>query len=175
MAAPVITGVVPGTDSLRINFSKTMYQGGNYVDPATYTFSVAAGGVNVATIGVTPGSNYVILHVEGFTDGATYTVYIPGNTIRSTVIEYYDWLVAASETFVAVSNDPQIVGLEMLSATTARVTFSKPMSKNADIETAANYVWSGGLVTLEAEYETEYTVLLTTTTQTPGVAYDLTV
>lgn len=175
MAAPTVTGLVPGVDSVRVNFSKDMYRGGNYTNPEIYTFvDVESGAVDVAVESVTPGVNYVILNVEGFTDGKTYKIHIPGNTIRSTVIEYLDWLAEVTTVnFTAQSDNPQIIGVTATSATEVIVTFSKPMVKNADIENPSNYAWTGGIVTLKAEYKTEYTVLLTTSEQTPGIAYDL--
>lgn len=179
MALTVVV-VMASPNVISLIFSEPMVHNAAIVDPDTYVITPGTGAVYAPIIGVTHdvalSPTIVTIQLEGITDsssGFAYLMHINAATLQSSFSG--DWLPVLNRGFGGLSVRPVIVAVQPISATQVRVTFSSQMVRNTDIETASRYTWTGGLTTLRAEYETQYTVLLTTTTQTPGVAYDLTV
>lgn len=176
-----ILSVIPSYLGLRVIFSKPCVNNAAFRTPEYYQITVASPSTSFdfGCVSVTPESGvtypeYVDLEMTDNTHGKDYTL-----VITSGMLEAQDgtFLVAPLNTadFVGVSEMPVVLATIPLSLTTARVVFSKIMSLKSELTNIALYVWTGGLRTLKAEIETDSTVLLTTTEQTPAGIYDLTV
>lgn len=79
-----------------------------------------------------------------------------------------EWLVSADLT------PPTVAGVETVDGKTIVVTFDEAVVE-AEALTPANYVFSGGLTLLAVEKVTSSQFRLTTSLQTPGLTYNLTV
>jgi hypothetical protein len=122
---------------------------------------------NDALIAGATAASYTVPVVQPGDNGARYKalVAVPGASATS------------SEATLTVTADvaptvAEVTGSD--SFTEASITFDQPVAAPS-ATTAANYTGSGGLTVTAAELVDEFTVLLTTSQQTPGTTYTITI
>ena len=175
-----ILSVVHTYLNLRVYFSAPVANNAALVDPDNYQINVGSPSqaYDFGAISVTPEDTlyptYVDVEVTDCTGGEDYQLEITPGVIVSQDQKY---LGAGYNTadFVGVTDDPVVLAAIPTSLSTVRVVFSKYMTQNPDLFEPSKYVWTGGLRTLRVEPETNSTVILTTSEQTPAGIYELTV
>lgn len=177
---PTVTvAVASDAHTLRVTFDGAM-------DPATlgsilaYSVEpVTSGAALVYVEGVlvpdTPTVMFVDLLLSEMTNGATYNVRVSpdigptdaaGNHVEDGSNEY---------NFTGVGGAPAVQQVIAIGANRVDVIFSEPMRDNADIRDKTKYAFDNGLLVLAVLGFDNDTVKLSTTDQTPGVLYTLTV
>jgi hypothetical protein len=178
---PEIDSVVHTYLNLRVNFNIPMIDDTELRDPSNYNITVTdpTTAYDFEALLVTPESGvtnptYVDLTMTDCTGGKEYTLVITPDKLQS---ESLLLLEAGKNTavFTGVTEDPDVLTAESISLTQIRVTFSKTMAVNEEFKNPSNYSLTGGLQVRAVDVESESTVLLTTTEQTPGQLYDITV
>jgi hypothetical protein len=166
--------------NLRVYFTAPVVDNANLRNPAFYQITVddPPSAYDFGALLVTPEDTlyptYVDLTVTDCTGGEDYELVItPDKILGQDQTLLTDGNNRAE--FVGVTEDPVVLAAVPLTTTTVRVIFSKYMAQNPDLYNPASYVWTGGLTTLDVEEETNSTVILTTSEQTPSAIYDLTV
>lgn len=177
-----VISAVPSYLSIRVTFNYGCVDNDELRNPENYQIVVSSPSTayDFGIVSVTPEDveypTYVDLEVTDCTGDADYTLVITPDVIQS---QYAVYLTSGSNTaaFVGDTEDPTVLYAIALSPTTIRVVFSKYMVQNADLYDRTNYAWSGSnlLTTLRVERESNSSVILTTTTQTAGTIYELTV
>ena len=182
-----VVSVSPSYLNLRVVFTEGAVRNDALVDPATYQIIANSPLVDfgVAVTFVTPEPDvtyptYVDLTLTDCKHGADYTFQITGSDLlesESSTPSEPDFMAAGSTRteYVGVSELPAVLSVLPLSLTQVKVIFSKYMMQNADLYTAANYVWTGGVRTLSVAEDTNSSVILTTTEMVASQIYDLTV
>lgn len=176
---PVVTTVVHTYLNLRVDFGEAMKDDAELRDPSNYRIIVddPTTAYDFEATLVTPEEGvseptYVDLTMTDCTGGKAYNLFIPNNTLKNAGDAYIGEVTVP---FTGVTEDPDVLSVESLSLTTMRVTFSKVMAINEELKDISNYTFTGGLNVLEVTLETNSSVILTTTEQTPAEIYDLTV
>lgn len=165
---------------LRIYFSNPCTVDSALINPDNYQITVSLPDVayDFGVISVTPedveNPEYVDLEVTDCTGDEDYTLEIVADVIKDI---YDNYITTGNNTFAftGVTEAPEVLYVIPLSLTTMRVTFSKYMAQNQDLYNPSNYVWTSGLNTLQVAEDTNSSVILTTTEQTPSEIYELTV
>jgi len=176
----VVTSAVHTYLNLRIYFSNPVNVDDALLNPDNYQITVTLPNVayDFGVISVTPEDSntpmYVDLEVTDCTYNENYTVVITPDVIKD-IYDNYITTGNNSYAFTGVTEAPDVLHVIPLSLTTMRVTFTKYMAQNQDLYNPANYVWTSGLTTLRIDEDTNSSVILTTTEQTPGAIYELTV
>lgn len=182
-----VESIVPSYLGLRVVFTKGAVRNDALIDPATYQVTVDNPLVhfNIGVLSVTPEPDvtypsYVDLTTTDCTNGGNYTFQIAADGL----LESEDSTPSEPEFMIAVTTIIQYLGVSVLpavlsviplSSTQVKVIFSKYMMQNQDLYTPANYVWTGGVMTLSVTGDTNSSVLLTTTEMVASQIYDLTV
>jgi hypothetical protein len=175
-----ILSVVHTYLNLRVYFTAPVVNNAALRDPDTYQIEVDQPTVayDFGGISVTPEDTlyptYVDIEVTDCTGGEDYMLVIEPDVIVGQDSKLLGSGFNTAE-FVGVTEDPVVLAAVPTSLRTVRVIFSKSMTQNQDLYNPASYVWTGGLMTLDVEEETNSTVILTTSEQTPSAIYDLTV
>jgi hypothetical protein len=176
---PRIIEVIPSYLGLRVIFLAPMLDDAGLRNPENYNITVESPtqAYDFGCLSVTPEDaefpSYVDLEMTDNTHGENYTLVITPGTIRDSNQELM--LAGNTADFVGVSEYPEVLFVVPLSLTTVRVLFTKYMSQNADLYDKTKYVWTGGIVTLKVEEDTNSSVILTTTRQEAAAIYELTV
>lgn len=122
-----------------------------------------------------PAVTYVDLVVSEMTNGATYQARV-STTIGPTdaALNHVDG-TAYTYNFTGTGSIPIVKQLIAQGANRIDVVFSEDMEDNADIRNTAKYSFDNGLSVLAVLEFTKDTVKLSTTDQTPGTLYTLTI
>lgn len=146
-------------------------------NPANWSIVPISIGAHPMTItGVSVAGPTVTLTVTEGTGGDLYTLNIPLVGITDTTMALNPYPGPYAQNFYAVATGPAISLAYAPDGINVRVIFNVPVVM-AEAAIAANYVitGSGGLTVTAATVETANSVLLTTSLQTPGASYTLTV
>jgi hypothetical protein len=178
---PQILSVVHTYLNLRVNFNIPMLDDAELRDPSNYDITVTdpTTAYDFEATLVTPESGvtnptYVDLTMTDCTGGKEYTLVITPDKLQSSTAQLLE-SGGNTAVFTGVTEDPDVLTAESVSLTQIRVTFSKTMAVNEEFKNPSNYSLTGGLQVRAVDVESESTVLLTTTEQTPGQLYDITV
>lgn len=175
-----IDSVVASYLSLRVTFSDEMLNDSELTSYGNYSVTVTEPNLafDFDILSVTPENvtypTYVDLEITDCTNGREYTLVIEPDKVQTKTGIYLSSGVNTKE-FNAVSELPDVLSVEPVSSTSVRVIFSKKMSKNTSLLTQSNYSFTNNLRVISVEQENLYSVLLTTSAQTPGEIYNLTV
>lgn len=176
----LISSIIPSYLSLKVIFTKPMTNDSELINPENYYITVSdpTTAFDFEIISVTPESvanpNYIILETTDCTHDKEYTFVIVPDKIKTSTEEY---ITAGLNTiaFNGVSELPNILSVIPITSSSVRITFSKKMAKNSSLLDNSSYAFTGGLKVLSVEQENPYSVLLTTSVQTSGEIYNLTV
>lgn len=141
-------------------------------DCADYTnYSVTGGTVAVTTTSVAAVGATVSVYITEAKDGEVLTLHLPTMSILDGALApYYG---PYDLTFTSVGVDPVIALASSVDGHTLRVVYSEAVVE-ADALDTANYSIPG-LTVVSIVKETDSVYLVTTSLQTPGAAYTLTV
>jgi len=167
--------------STRVTFSSAVVNDSELRNPLNYTIipleqstSVGAECISVIPDSLNEYPEYVDLEVTDCTNDSDYAVVVTPNRIRNSNDDFIgnDGNTAI---YVAVSLPPGILLSFSTSETTYKVVFTKPMAINADLSDPRNYQFNDGLRCTKVTVESQTVVILTTTKQTRGHIYNLTI
>ena len=182
-----VESITPSYLGLRVVFTKGAVRNDALTDPATYQITVnnplASFDVSVLSVTTEPDVSYptyVDLVLTDCTHGGDYTFQISANDLlesEDSTPSEPEFMIALTTVieYLGVSELPVVLSVIPLSLTSVRVVFSKYMMQNSDLYLAASYVWTGGVLTLKVDEDTNSSVVLTTTEMVASQIYDLTV
>lgn len=166
---------------IRVYFNEGVVNDSELRDVANYSIAPSSpeDSIGIDCISVTPdplNTNplYVDLEVTDCTNRAEYVVTIVPDRIQNSNGDFIG-RDGNTATYNGVSESPSVLLAISTSETTYKVTFSKPMAQNADLVDPRNYIFSDNLRCTKVTVENYSTVILTTTKQTKGHIYTLTV
>jgi hypothetical protein len=154
-----------------VDFGATMKDDANLVDPASYALAPAGGiGVPVSISGVTRLNPTTIrLEVSLGTNNQPYQFTVVGGVRLATG----ESIIGAGAAYLAEVLPPTVTAARATSSTTVEVTFSRPMTSNADLVDPTKYRFTDGLFAAAVERTGAATVVVTTSKQIEGVTYAL--
>lgn len=166
----LVTAVTGGILEVRITFNAAPVLVGFATDPANW---IITGPDTVTVSAVTTDGNDVVLTTTEQTTGATYTVTIPPSIANTDGVIYVG---TNSFNFTGVGDPPFVAMAAGIDGFHVKVIFSEPVVESEAL-VPSNYVitGSGGLTVSDVEKETDLVYILTTSLQTVGASYTLTV
>lgn len=167
---------VSGPNTVRVYFDRPMKKNAALIDPTNYTITPdTVDGINVNVVSVTPQDvdepNYVDLTVSEFTNGELYSMDVNGPVDPESIP--MDPL-QANYSLLGQGKTPTVSSLVASSLYSFEITFSETMYENSFIKDPTNYSFDKGLQVLAVKYQ-DNKVVLTTSEQTPGELYTLTI
>jgi len=162
---------------VRIDFEVPTLINAALTNTANYRFkNLSSGSVEVVpvSVGLPPGQPnpfYVEVVTTEHTEGATYEVALT-EAIRGAAGEVGH---VAPVSYVGIGVAPTLHLVIARSSTEVEVHFSEPIIDNASARNPRNYLWAGGIVTIDVRSVEGSVVVLQTTGQVPGHLYTLTV
>lgn len=175
-----ISSVVHTYLNLQVFFSSAMKNDVELRTPSNYQITVTdpTTAYDFGALEVTPEEGvtyptYVNLTVTDCTAGKEYTLVITPDKLQGEDDDYISG--SNSISFTGVTESPDVLAAESISLTEIKVTFSKTMSVNEELKDKSNYALNNDLKVLNVIVESNSSVILTTTAQTPGELYELTV
>lgn len=178
---PTLVSAVPTTARrIRINFSEAMREDASLASIVGYgILPVTAGAAPVYVEDVVvpdiPSVTYVDLIVSEMTNGATYQARV--STTVGPTDPSLNHLSGAAYTynFAGLGDTPVVKQVIAQGTNRVDVVFNEAMADNADIRNPAKYSFDNGLAVLSVLSFDNDTVKLSTTDQTPGTLYTLTI
>jgi hypothetical protein len=179
--APAISIVEARTENkIRVTFDQPMIRDSRLIDKTNYEVTPSSDGVSIFIENIiaedTTYSNYVDLITNEMTNLAGYQLYINigGN---SPVSKLGLKITATGNTYSFTGNgrNPTISYIEALSENIINVVFDEIMLDNGAIRDKDNYVFDNELTAINIVNVSEDTVQITTSNQTPGELYTLTI
>jgi hypothetical protein len=117
-----------------------------------------------------PNPLFVELGVTEMTDSRLYGLEVVGGIVGANAEQ-----PAGQSVFAGIGRTPEVLLVLATSKNTVQIQFTEVMEDNADLRNAANYVFDGGLATLEVIAVQGSVVMLRTDDQAEGQLYNLTV
>lgn len=175
----LVSAVALGSKKIRLTFSENMLPSslGSILGYSISPVTSGAALVYVESVSVpdTPTNLFVDLTVSEMTNGATYEARV-SDQIGATDLAYNHADPGANtDQFTGVGSLPGVKLLIPQGLNRVDVIFTEVMFDNADIRNPANYVFDNGLEVLAVLEFYGDTVKLSTSDQTPGTLYTLTV
>lgn len=169
------TGVSEPT-TVRVYFDRAMEKNAALINPSNYSITPdTVDGINVTVVSVSPEDvdepTYVDLTVSEFTDSELYSMNVDGPVDTENIP--MDPL-QADYSLLGQGKAPTVSSLISLSLNSFEITFSETMYENPFIKDSSNYSFDKGLQVLAVSYQ-DNKVILTTSEQTPGEIYTLTI
>jgi hypothetical protein len=164
---------------IRVIFDQKMKKDNRLLDTNNYSVAPVTLGVPVVVSLVSPGAGtsptYVDLTTTETTGDWDYQVTVTSGS--SGPVSYVEAEIGDDNTatFEAIGERPTIKSVEATSINGVNVIFSEPMLDNDYIRNPLKYVFDGGLTVLSVADVNSDTVSLITSSQTPGVIYNLTI
>lgn len=160
------------TDHINLTFDKNIALSSLAAIASNWTITTVGGNTPLVVSSIQVTGNTVRLNINEASDGGAYTIHLPTAGIESTVGDIY--LGPFVYNFIAVGVPPYIANAISVDTFTVRVFYSEAVVE-ADAVIIGNYGVSPPLTIYSVTPETASVYVLTTSAQTPGQSYTLTV
>lgn len=170
-----VTPITP--TKLRVEFGGKTIINSALVDPGSYIIStVTPGAANVVINFVElpfgqSNPSYVEIETSEHTDNNEYNLSISEDIIGYE-IDFSKWY---DVNYIGLGESPTVSLVLATAKDQVYVYFSENMKDNSSIRDTNNYIWDGGLQTLEVESVLGNIVVLKTSVQSEGTLYNLTI
>lgn len=167
---------VSAPNTVRVYFDRPMKKNAALINPSNYTITPdTADGINITVVSVSPQDvdepEWVDLTVSEFTDTELYSMNVDGPVDPEDIP--MDPL-QSDYSLLGQGKAPTVSSLVALSLHSFEITFSETMYENSFIKDPTKYSFNKGLQVLAVSYQ-DNKVILTTSEQTPGEIYTLTI